>query len=108
MMRAEPPDWLDDKQTDTKLVIEETNTGQWDYNFATDPLVTDLMRTADTVRYPGMRPTLVKLFSASSEGTYATTAWRKLSLQCPASPVLSVSWRSSYSRGGILGFLCSF
>ena len=52
MMRAEPPDWLDDKETETKLVIEETNTGQWDYNFATDPFVTDLMRTADTVRYP--------------------------------------------------------
>ena len=57
MMRAEPPDWLDDKETETKLVIEETNTGQWDYNFATDPFVTDLMRTADTVRYLRMRLT---------------------------------------------------
>ena len=59
-MRAEPPDWLDDKETETKLVIEETNTGQWDYNFATDPFVTDLMRTADTVRYLRMRLTFFK------------------------------------------------
>ena len=53
MMRAEPPDWVDDDQTAEEvkgLVVEEVNTGQWDYHYNTDPDITDLMRTADTVR----------------------------------------------------------
>ena len=55
-----------------------------------------------------MKSTLVILVTVSSDRKSAVTAWRKLSPQCPASPALIVSWRSSHSRGGILGFLCLF
>jgi hypothetical protein len=52
MAKAAPPQWMasvSSPLTD-KLVVEEVNTGQWDYSYSTDPDISDLIRAADAVR----------------------------------------------------------
>ena len=53
MAKAEPPQWMASASSPLteKLVVEEVNTGQWDYSYGTDPAISDLMRAADAVRY---------------------------------------------------------
>ena len=52
MAKAEPPQWMASASVPLadRLVVEKVNTGQWDYSYGTDPEMSDLMRTADTVR----------------------------------------------------------
>ena len=52
MAKAAPPQWMasvSSPLTD-KLVVDEVNTGQWDYSYSTDPDISDLIRVADAVR----------------------------------------------------------
>ena len=52
MAKAEPPQWMSSASSpiSDKLVVEEVNTGQWNYSYSTDPAISDLMRAADAVR----------------------------------------------------------
>ena len=52
MAKAEPPQWMASASSPLteKLVVEEVNTGQWDYSYSNDPDITDLMRAGDAVR----------------------------------------------------------